>query len=200
MCHACCRAIICLPSFISHRPAICYLYTELIVYTLHPYSHYCFLCMVISDSDAVLMNAEKKRQKSLQCNSKISTKRFSALKDAVPVVGDSKHSSAVDDLNCHTQPSQVLALSNVVACCIWCLACIASNLVKLHLLTLHIIPLIMTCVPIFYTYYVFLLTMFLHQPNVLVYLSSITYDETVKPADYCEKRCSFKECSANIPT
>ena len=73
MCHACCRAIICLPSFISHRPSICYLYTVLIVHTLHPYSHYCFLCMGISDSDAVLMNAEKKRQKSLQCNSKIST-------------------------------------------------------------------------------------------------------------------------------
>ena len=42
VCHACCRAIICLPSFISHRPAICYLYTVLIVHTLHPYSHYCF--------------------------------------------------------------------------------------------------------------------------------------------------------------
>ena len=53
-----------------HRPAICYLYTVLIVHTLHPYSHYCFLCMGISDSNAVLMNAKKKRQKSLQCNSK----------------------------------------------------------------------------------------------------------------------------------
>ena len=42
VCHACCRAIICLPSFISHRPAICYIYTVLIVHTLHPYSHYCF--------------------------------------------------------------------------------------------------------------------------------------------------------------
>ena len=71
-----------------------------------------FLCMGISDSDAVLMNAEKKRQKSLQCNSKISTKRFSALMGAVSVVGDSKCSSAIDDLNCHTQPSQVLALTS----------------------------------------------------------------------------------------
>ena len=75
------------------------------VHTLHPYSHYCFLCMGISDSDAVLMNAEKKRQKSLQCNSKISTKRFSALMGAVSAVGDSKCSSGVDDLNCYTQPS-----------------------------------------------------------------------------------------------
>ena len=68
--------------------------------------------MGISDSDAVLMNAEKKRQKSLQCNSKISTKRFSALMGAVSAVGDSKRSSAVDALNCHTQPSQVLALTS----------------------------------------------------------------------------------------
>ena len=89
----------------------------LIVHTLHPYSHYCFLCMGISDSDAVLMNAEKKRQKSLQCNSKISTKRFSALMGAVSAVGDSKRSSAVDDLNCHTQPSQVLALTS--RCQMW---------------------------------------------------------------------------------
>src|SRR4051812_24873129 len=71
-----------------------------------------FLCMGISDSDAKLMNTKKKRQKSLQCNSKIGTKRFSALKGAVPVDEDSKHSSAVDDLNCHTQPSQVLALTS----------------------------------------------------------------------------------------
>ena len=76
-----------------------------------------FLCMGISDSDAVLMNAEKKRQKLLQCNSKISTKCFSALKDAVSAVGDSKRSSAVDDLNCHTQPSQVLALTS--RCQMW---------------------------------------------------------------------------------
>ena len=58
--------------------------------------------MGISDSDAVLMNAEKKRQKSLQCNSKISTKRFSALKGAVSAVGDSKRSSAVDDFQDNT--------------------------------------------------------------------------------------------------
>ena len=70
--------------------------------------------MGISDSDTVLMSAEKKRQKSLQCNLKISTKRFSALMDAVLAVGDSKHSSTVDDLNCHTQPSQVLDLTS---CC-----------------------------------------------------------------------------------
>ena len=70
-----------------------------------------FLCMGISDSEAVLMNAKKKRQKSLQCNSKISTKRFSALMGGVSAVGDSKRSSAVDDINCRTQPSQVLALT-----------------------------------------------------------------------------------------
>ena len=76
-----------------------------------------YACMGISDSDAVLMNAEKKRQKSLQCNSRISTKRFSALMGAVSAVGDSKRSSTVDDLNCHSQPSQVLALTS--RCQMW---------------------------------------------------------------------------------
>ena len=68
--------------------------------------------MGILDSDAVLMNAEKKRQKPLQCNSKISTKHFSTLKGAVSADGDSKRSSTVDDLNCHTQPSQMYALTS----------------------------------------------------------------------------------------
>ena len=76
-----------------------------------------FLCMGISDSDVVLMNTKKKRQKSLQHNSKISTKHLNALKGAVPADGDSKRSSAVDDLNCHTQPSQVLALTS--RCQMW---------------------------------------------------------------------------------
>ncbi len=57
------------------------------------------------------MNAEKKRQKSLQCNSKISTKRFSALKGAMSAVGDSKHSSVVDYSISPTLASQVLALT-----------------------------------------------------------------------------------------
>ena len=73
--------------------------------------------MGISDSDAVLMNAEKERQKSLQFNLKISSKRFDALMGAVSAAGDSKSSSAVDDLNCHTQPSQVLALTS--RCQMW---------------------------------------------------------------------------------
>jgi len=82
-----------------------------------------------------------------------------------------------------------------------CLACIASNLVKLHLLSLHITPLNMTCLPVFGTYYyICLLTMFLHQTNVLVNASSITYDETVRLVDYYEKRSSFKECSVSLPT
>ena len=73
--------------------------------------------MGISDSNAVLMNAEKKRQKSLQCNSKISTKRFSALNGAVSAVGDSERSSAVDDLARNEPPSQVLALTS--RCHMW---------------------------------------------------------------------------------
>ena len=73
--------------------------------------------MSISDSDAVLMNTKKKRQKSLQCNSKISTKLFSALKDAMSAVGDSKCSSRVDDLARNEPPSQVLALTS--GCHMW---------------------------------------------------------------------------------
>ena len=87
----------------------------------------------------------------------------------------------------------------MVACCIWCLACIASNLVKLHLLTLHIIPLIMTCLPVFDTYYICLLTMFVHQTNALLYPSSITYDETVTQVGYCHTPYSFNECSVILP-
>src|SRR3990170_6497415 len=37
----CCRAIICLLSFIFQPPAICYFYSALVLHTLHPYSHYC---------------------------------------------------------------------------------------------------------------------------------------------------------------
>ena len=40
--------------------------------------------------------------------------------------------------------------------------------------------------------------MFLHQTNVLVYPSSITYDETVTPVGYFEKRSYFEECSVMI--
>ena len=66
--------------------------------------------MGISDSDAVLM-------KSLQCNLKISTKRFSALKGAVSADGDGKRSSGVDDLARNEPPSQVLALTS--RCHMW---------------------------------------------------------------------------------
>ena len=76
-----------------------------------------FLCMGISDSDAVLMNTKKKRQKSLQCNSKISTKRFSALKGVVSADGDRERSSGVDDLARHEPPSQVLTLTS--RCQMW---------------------------------------------------------------------------------
>ena len=68
--------------------------------------------MDFSDFDEVLMNTQNKREKSLQCNLKISTKCFSALKGVVSVDGDSKRSSTVDNLNCHTQPSQVIALTS----------------------------------------------------------------------------------------
>jgi hypothetical protein len=76
-----------------------------------------FLCMGISDSDTLLINTQKKIQKSHLCSSTMSTKRFSALKGVLSADGDSKRSSAVDDLNCHTQPSQVLALTS--RCQMW---------------------------------------------------------------------------------
>ena len=41
--------------------------------------------------------------------------------------------------------------------------------------------------------------MFLHQTNVLVYPSSITYDEAVRRVDYYDKISSFKECSVSLP-
>jgi hypothetical protein len=72
-----------------------------------------------------------------------------------------------------------MAVWYLVACCIWCLACIAPNLLN--------------CISLAYTLYMwiwhaflFLLhttsayhTMFLHQTTVLVYPASIAYDETV---------------------
>ena len=57
----------------------------------------------------------------------------------------------------------------------------------------------MTCLPVFDTYYICLLTMFVHQTNALLYPSSITYDETVTRVGYCETPYSFKECSVIPP-
>src|SRR3989337_1822229 len=65
------------------------------------------------------------------------------------------------------------------------LACITFNLVKLHLLSLHIIPMNMACLPIFGTYYIYLLTMFLHETTALLYPASINYDETPLFVAYC---------------
>ena len=56
------------------------------------------------------------------------------------------------------------------------------------MLSLHTIPVNMTCLPISDAYYICLLTMFVHQTNALLYPSSITYDETVTPVGYCEKK------------
>ena len=68
--------------------------------------------MGISDSDAVLMNAEKKRQKLLQLSTRVSTARYSAIKGAVSADGDGKRSSGIDDLARNEPPSQVLALTS----------------------------------------------------------------------------------------
>ena len=74
-----------------------------------------------------------------------------------------------------------IAVWYLVACCIWCLACIAPNLLN--------------CISLAYTLYMWIWhaflflvhttctyhTMFLHQTTVLVYPASIAYDETVTP-------------------
>ena len=41
--------------------------------------------------------------------------------------------------------------------------------------------------------------MFLHQTNVLVYPSSITYDEAVRPVDYCDKDPHLKIVASASP-
>ena len=72
-----------------------------------------------------------------------------------------------------------MAVWYLVVCCIWCLACIAPNLLN--------------CISLAYTLYMWIWdaflflvhatsayqTMFLHQTSVLVYPTSIAYDETV---------------------
>ena len=74
-----------------------------------------FLCKGIADS--ALTEAEKIREKSLLRGTRLSQTRFKTIKGVVSADGDSKRSSAVDDLNCHTQPSQVLALTS--RCQMW---------------------------------------------------------------------------------
>ena len=86
-----------------------------------------FLCKGISDS-AALREAKKKREKSLHLCLRVGKTRYSAIKGAASADGDGKRSSGVDDLAHNEPPSQVLcfnfAVSYVVACSIWCLACI----------------------------------------------------------------------------
>jgi hypothetical protein len=111
------------------------------VHKLHPYSlTIVLLRMGISKSQA--QYSKKKTEQSLQSASRIGKTRFDALmKSVVSFYEDYQRSSVVDDSIRHTPASQVLALTSVsyvVACCIWCLPCIASKLVKLHLLS-HIL-------------------------------------------------------------
>ena len=113
----CCRAIICLLSFIFKPPAICYFYSALVLHTLHPYSHCCvvFLCKGISDS--ALREAEKRREKSLHLGIRVAKTRYNAIKGEVSADGDGKHSFGVDDLVRNEPPSQVLALTS--RCHMW---------------------------------------------------------------------------------
>ena len=73
--------------------------------------------MGISDSANQLIEARNKREKQLQLALGLGKTRFSAIKGAVSVDGDGKHSSGVDDLAHHVPPSQVLALAS--RCHMW---------------------------------------------------------------------------------
>ena len=74
-----------------------------------------FLCKGILDT--ALIEAEKKREKSLQLRMRVGKTRYSTIKGAVSADGDSKHSSGVDDLARNEPPSQVLALT--LRCHMW---------------------------------------------------------------------------------
>ena len=76
-----------------------------------------FLCKGISDS-AAMREAKKKREKSLQFGVRVGKTRFSAIMGAVSADGDSKCSSAIDDLARREPPSQVLGLTS------WCHMCL----------------------------------------------------------------------------
>ena len=97
----CCRAIICLLSFIFQPPTICYFCSALTHFT-HTLT-IVFLCKGISDS--TFIEAEKKREKSLLLALDLGKTHFSTIKGAVSADGDGKRSSGVDDLACHEPPS-----------------------------------------------------------------------------------------------
>ena len=79
-------------------------------------------------SESAESEAKKKRDKACQLSTRLGAARYSALKGAVSADGDGKHCSGVDDLarNETTIPGACFnfAVSYVVACSIWCLACI----------------------------------------------------------------------------
>ena len=84
-----------------------------------------------------MREAKKKREKSLQLRMRVGKTRYSAIKGAVSADGDGKRSSGVDDLARNEPPCIPgacfnFAVSYVVACSIWCLACIRKAEVGLY--------------------------------------------------------------------
>ena len=65
-------------------------------------------------SESAEREAKNKREKSLQCHTRIGQTSFSLIIGAVSADGDGKCSSGVDDLARNEPPSQVLALTS------WC--------------------------------------------------------------------------------
>ena len=87
----CCRAIICLLSIIFQPPAICYFYNELVLHTLHPYSHYCVF--MLGYFRIYLDRSTNKREKSLLLSSRAGKTRVGTLKVARSTDGDGKRIS-----------------------------------------------------------------------------------------------------------
>ena len=111
----CCRAIICLLSFIFQPPAIRYFYSALVLHTLHPYSHY--FVFLQGYFRPCLDRSRKDKREVAPAWYALSQTRFKTLKGVVSADGDGERSSGVDDLARHEPPSQVLALTS--RCHMW---------------------------------------------------------------------------------
>ena len=107
----CCRAILCLLSFILQPPTICYFYNALVLHTLHPYSHYCVLMQEYFRLCCLKRSRKEKREVAPDCFACRQDTCF-CFKGRMSTDGDGKLSSGVHDLARNEPPSQVLALTS----------------------------------------------------------------------------------------
>ena len=116
----CCRAIICLLSFIFQPPAICYFYSALVLHTLHPYSHY---CVFMQGYFRVCQKRSSKEKRE------VAPAFFTGMHDMLqcqPMETVNIALELMTSLAMTTIPGACFnfTMSYVVACSIWCLACI----------------------------------------------------------------------------